>query len=136
MVKKITQRSVFVAVLCVMLMACKNSSTKTIQPEDFDEFYQKFLTNEEFQLSRIEFPLDGCETDNDTVIYWNSAADWTMLIESVYDIDTIEYKVEKIFSPAKVVFKIYIEDSGYGITQEYEQEEGKWYLIMYDSMSN
>ena len=59
-----------------------------------------------------------------------------MITGSVHEIDTSEYKVEKIYSPAKVVFKIYIEDSGFGITQEYELDEGKWYLTFYDSMSN
>ncbi len=134
MVKRAIQLSVLSVVLCTAMVACKSS--KTIQAEDFEEFYQKFLTDEDFQLSRIEFPLEGCETDADTTIYWDSADDWAMLTGSIDDVDTTEYKVEKNYSPTKVVLKIYIEDSGFSITQEYELEDGKWYLMLYDSMSN
>lgn len=134
MVKRIAQLAVLSIVLCVAAVACKNA--KTIQAEDFEEFYQKFITDEDFQLSRIDFPLDGCETDSDTTIYWNSANDWAMLTISIHDVDTTEYKVEKSYLPAKVVLKIYIPDSGFGIIQEYELQDGKWYLALYDSMSN
>lgn len=134
MVKKIIRLSILLVVLSATAMACRGP--KAIQPEDFEEFYRRFITDEEFQLSRIEFPLDGSETDNETTIYWNSADDWMMITGSVHDVDTIEYKVEKEYSPTKVVFKVYIEDSGFSITQEYELEDGKWYLVMYDVMSN
>lgn len=136
MVKIVIRLSIVSAMLCVVAVACKNRKTEAIQIEDFEEFYQKFISDEDFQLSRIEFPLDGCETDSDTTIYWNSPNDWTLISDSIYDIDATEYKVEKDYSPTKVVLKIYIEDSGFGITQEYELEDGKWYLTMYDSMSN
>ena len=122
--------------LCIAVVACKNKSARIIQAENFEEFYQKFITDEEFQLSRIEFPLDGCETDGETAIYWDGPDSWVMLTGSVHDIDTTEYKVEKDYSPAKVVFKIYIEDSGFAVTQEYELQDGKWYLVLYDVMSN
>lgn len=134
MVKKIIRLGILLVVLCVAIAACK--STKSVRTEDFEEFYQKFITDENFQLSRIDFPLEGYETDGDTAIYWNSADDWTMLTGSIYDVDTTEYKVEKDYSPTEVLFKIYIENSGFSVTQEYELQDGKWYLVMYDSMSN
>ena len=133
MVRKIVLPSVLLVALSFAATACR--SGKPIKPENFEEFYQKFLTDEDFQLSRIEFPLDGCETDGENTTYWNSADDWTMLVGSVHDVDTSEFKVEKTYLPTKVVLKVYIEDSGYGVTQEYELEDGKWYLVMYDFMS-
>lgn len=136
MVKNIVRLGILSVTLCTALAACKGRGSDVIQAEDFEEFYQKFITDESFQLSRIEFPLDGYETDSDTTIYWDSPADWTFLTGSVYDVDTTEYKVEITYSPIRVVHKIYIEDSGFGATLEYELQDGKWYLVMYDSMSN
>lgn len=118
------------AMLCVVFASCS-----TTKPEDFEEFYQKFTTDEAFQLSRIEFPLEGCETDNDTIIYWKSPEDWYPITISAYDIDTTEFTVEKSYAPANVEIKVYIPNSGFGVTQEFELIEGKWYLVFYDSMS-
>ncbi|MDR0659575.1 MAG: DUF4348 domain-containing protein [Prevotellaceae bacterium] len=134
MIKRAIHLSVLLAISGIAIVACKNA--KTIQPENFKTFYQKFLTDERFQLSRIEFPLDGCETDSDTTIYWENEDDWTLLTGSIYDVDTTMYKVEKSYSPTKVELKIYIPDSGFSVTQQYELEDGKWYLVMYDSMSS
>ena len=131
-IKRVTHLIFLSAILCIALVAC---NSKVIQPEDFEAFYQKFTTDEEFQMSRIEFPLDGCETDDDTVIYWDNSEDWTPITVSIYNVDTTEFTVEKTYSPTKVELKIYIPNSGFGITKEFELIEGKWYLVLYDSMS-
>ena len=136
MIKQVVRLVIISIAMYVALVTCISCGRRAIQPEDFEVFYQEFLTSEEFQLSRIDFPLEGCESDADTTIYWNTADDWAMLTGSIYDVDTTQYKVEKSCSPLKVEHRVYIEDSGFSITQTYELHEGKWYLVLYDSMLN
>lgn len=130
MIKKLLYIAAVPIALLLVLAGCGS------QPEDFETFYKRFTTDEDFQLSRIEFPLAGCETDNDTTIFWNSPEDWAFLSEPSADLDTTIFRIEREVTATYAMVKVYLEDSGFGSTEEYELVKGKWYLRSYDSMSN
>lgn len=59
--------------LCNTLIGCSapsdSSSSSEKESESFDEFFEKFCLEEEFQLSRIKFPLETIQLDDDTYDY-------------------------------------------------------------------
>lgn len=103
-------------------------------PEDFKTFYPKFLKEESFQLSRINFPLEGEIVEEGLEVSPIQKKDWNMLQGSVYEVDRNEYKVEIQEDSTEVYHRIYIEDSGVDIGMRYKRIEGKWYLIYYRSI--
>lgn len=103
-------------------------------PEDFKAFYVKFLEDENFQLSRINFPLEGEIIEEDFEASPIQKTDWNMLRGSVYEVDQNEYKVEIEEKSTEVHHRIYIEDSGVDIDMKYKQTDGKWFLIYYKSI--
>ncbi|MFV0538871.1 MAG: hypothetical protein ACK5M3_16130 [Dysgonomonas sp.] len=108
--------------------------TDLTTPEDFKTFYAKFLKDENFQLSRINFPLEGEIIEEDLEASPIQRADWSMIKGSVYEVDQNEYKVEIKESSTEVDHRIYIEDSGVDISLKYKQIEEKWFLVYYKSI--
>ena len=102
--------------------------------EDFNDFYTKFLKDEQFQLSRIEFPLEGEIVEDGKEIYEIEKKDWNMLIGSIYDVDRAEYQVEIKEGPTDVFHRIYIDGSGVDIISKYKLIDTKWYLVYYKSI--
>lgn len=103
-------------------------------PEDFKTFYAKFLNDENFQLSRINFPLEGEIIEEDLEASPIQRADWSMIKGSIYEVDQNEYKVEIDENSTEVYHRVYIEDSGVDIEIKYKQTDGKWYLVYYKSI--
>ncbi len=115
----------------VLLAGCKHAEKSSGKAEDFQVFYQRFLTDKDFQLSRIVFPLDGYDNNGETTKKWTAASSWRMVTGSIDKVDTKVYKVEKNFSPQEVNFRIYVENSGIDIRQKFQLKNGKWYLVEY-----
>lgn len=109
-------------------------STDLNTPEDFRSFYVKFLQDENFQLSRINFPLEGEIIEEDIEVSPIQRTDWSMIKGSVYEVDQNEYKVEINENSTEVDHRIYIEDSGVDILLKYKQIDGKWHLVYYKSI--
>lgn len=59
--------------LLLFICAC-NGATSSQQQESFKDFYQRFHEDSLFQVTRIQFPLPGINTDSmeldDTVFFW------------------------------------------------------------------
>ncbi len=140
-----------IVLLCIViaygLVGCKQKSNQTAakvsdqydgqQTEDFQTFYTKFLKDGAFQLSRIQFPLDGDISEDGRMISDKiEKEDWELLIGSIYDVDTTEYRVEIKEDPKDVFHRIYIPDSGIDIVSKYQNINNKWYLVYYKSIFN
>jgi len=103
--------------------------------ETFKSFYNRFLKDEVFQLSRIEFPVDGEIQEEDIDISGKiEQKDWVTLVGSIYDVDTNEYKVEIKEDSTDVYHRIYIPDSSVDIEMKYKLIDNKWYLVYYKSI--
>jgi len=136
---------VIIVSLIAFLSGCKQSADKGIVDnevkneslqadiEDFDVFYTKFINDSAFQMSRINFPLEGEIVDSDTELSPIGKDDWDLLLYPVYEVDTTEYTVEIDENPTEVLHRIYIENSGVDIIMKYTLSDNKWYLIYYKS---
>lgn len=106
-----------------------NSNSKI---EEFSIFYDRYLNDSLFQMSRIKFPLPGINTEemslSDTVYYWHKET-WALHKNS--RIDTSIYNSKKMVTDTLAVVEISLEDSGFLIRSEFRPIDGKWYLTYY-----
>ncbi|HPG73547.1 MAG TPA: DUF4348 domain-containing protein [Bacteroidales bacterium] len=132
-----------VAALVLILISCSNSSqTKTADSSEsatenhqrvsetsevFADFYESFVSDKSFQMQRIQFPIKGSNiTDYESEEAW-SEENWSMLTH-IDNIDTSDFSIEKNETSNRVEHKIYIPNSGFGVSYAFELTDGKWYL--------
>lgn len=102
--------------------------------EDFEEFYEKFVSDKDFQIERVMFPVMGSNiTDYEESEEWTTE-NWVMLSD-VNNVDQNEFTVEILEDDNRVEHKIYLPNSGFGITYTFELIEGEWYLTERTDMS-
>lgn len=108
----------------------KNENTKTEiidQKEDFTSFYKKFVTDYNFQLERIKFPIKGTNIlDYDQEEQWTKE-NWKKLT-NIDEVDNKEFKVEKNETETKVEHKIYLPNSGFSVSYTFELINNQWFL--------
>lgn len=105
---------------------------KPILSENYDEFYADFHRDSIFQMSRIEFPIQGEYTDEEGVsIAWNSH-NWIMHRSPIQSVDTSIYKVEVVNTNNSSDEIIWIEGSGFKTERKFKRIQGIWYLTYYN----
>lgn len=117
------------------------------QDENFEKFYNAFITDSIFQISRIKFPLEGRSTEfvfdenynRDTIckiytikskkFYWNK--DGWVSFKGEADLNDFSKEVINNENLAKVKYKSKNED--FTIFLEFIKINNKWYLHYYSS---
>lgn len=70
--------SILLALFCSLLLSCSDIKRDSKGREDFSIFINKFYSDIDFQLSRIEFPVPGSKLENGKVELLEKE-DWTVL---------------------------------------------------------
>ncbi len=136
---------IFFLIVAVILSVSCNTQVKN---ENFEEFYEKFLTDSLFQMSRIKFPLPGenlgssdripsdiaedygIEVEKEEKEYYWERDSWIPFVK--VDYDTTIFTEERIkVNNNNVKIRTYIKDSGYEVGEHYKKIENKWYLVYY-----
>ncbi|WPP48856.1 hypothetical protein [Catalinimonas niigatensis] len=117
-------------ILLVMLMAfgCRSANVKGAR-ENFDVFYEKFLSDSSFQMERIQFPLPGIKTiedEEDSTYQWTKE-EWVMLKEP--DLEGTEFKRNLQVSDTLATDEIFTENAGFYFKMVYEPIKRKWHLV-------
>ena len=99
--------------------------------ERFEEFEKKFVSDAQFQLSRIIFDDLGYVPDEDPeaeAVKW-TPENWTMMKATLADVQKDKtYKTKLNVLANQRIEKIWIEDSSFLLEYTYTRIEGKWYL--------
>lgn len=122
----------------------KNKNADSLQasnelPTDFQEFYQRFHRDEDFQLSRIDFPLEGLppDVDEETLVSGNftwKKEEWVMH----KPLGTFGTNFKQRFVELEdglVVEVIRQGDSKFAIERRWAYLDGKWMLVYYAGMN-
>ena len=112
----------------LLVFSCQNSqSEKSVADEDFTIFFERFSSEEKFQISRIQFPVKSKILNTDTgkfEVKILSKSEWFYTYFS-------DSKYLKSFhqqgSEEKV--NIQVEDTGVSVDYIFQLANGKWYLI-------
>lgn len=137
-------------IILLLVSGCKKdkielSQIKKAQPiieqkpsEDFDSFFKSFSSDKKFRMTRIKFPLEGFNSDENEHDSTNKSYEWekdNWLFYSEEDFtdanEPDEIKTDKIKKEATIVYRIYKENSGYDIQYTFKKVDKKWNLIFY-----
>lgn len=114
----------------IILTACGFQQSNQANGEDFDNFYSKFHKDNDFQLERIAFPLDGTTTylseGGAKATFWYKD-DWNM---HTLMSDTMDLK-QNFISADSIMVDIIFDDKGIGLTRYFTLRNEKWYLTYY-----
>lgn len=114
------------------------SGNEKVEVEDFDTFLEKFLTDEAFQMSRINFPLQGLPKQADSTIaskghYWQKK-DWE--VHKKVDYEELGMERKLIRSGAFLTREILLHPQGVGYERRFMvNEKGEWFLIYYSDVN-
>ncbi len=138
---KIRHTAIVLAAGILLLYSCRSAKAPTAKgdkkdKEDFDAFYDRFLTDSTFQMSRIMFPLPGInamemEDSGDSTYYWTKD-NWIMLKKP--DIDPGEFVRKTEVTDTLATDEIYMDNAGFYFKTIYKPIKSKWHLVyMIDS---
>ena len=114
------------------------TSNKSIPPkglENFEEFNKLFHTDSVFQLSRVNFPIEGKLIDGFDRQSWTTK-NWELMKipvsekASLSDYRHLVKKNDKI-----VIEKFWIDNSGIIIERRFRIVDGKWFLVYYNDVN-
>lgn len=131
----------------LMLFACRQNQpsadekmAETIaQFGDFEDFYKRFHWDSTFQMSRINFPLEGLPQDADSLTITNDDFLWqkdTWKMHRGFEDLKNDFKQEFIPFGTDIITERIIHVSGtVGMIRRFARLDGKWYLIYYAGLN-
>jgi hypothetical protein len=125
----------FVLFVIFALTQCKKMQLPSFtKNENFSEFNQKFHQDSAFQMSRIQFPVEGQKRRADTSQKWKTE-NWVLHKTPVGNTKTDNFEVKVVVKENVVTEKIWIESSEFYVERKFKRINGKWYLVYYDDAS-
>ncbi|WKN42539.1 hypothetical protein [Tunicatimonas pelagia] len=108
--------------------ACQSANVGRAS-ENFQDFYQRFLTDSTFQMKRVQFPLPGERVTadiQDSTYQWQRT-DWVMLKE--FDLDSTQFKRDLSVTDTLATDEIYTPGAGFYFKMVFEPIRRKWHLV-------
>lgn len=104
----------------------KKVEENEVTTEDFETFYEKFVSDNNFQIERVKFPVKG-----ENIIGYDESEQWT--IDNWQYLNHIDkaakrLKVETNKTESRVDYKVYLPGTGFSVSYSFELIDGKWYL--------
>ncbi|MFC0779113.1 hypothetical protein [Flavobacterium sp. HJSW_4] len=120
-------------------VAVKNDSlAKPIKkelPENFDEFNKKFHSDSLFQVSRVDFPIEGKHVSGFDQHEW-TRKNWEFQVILVADKTEIEeYQHSLTKTDTLITERFWIPDSGFEVERKFKLINNKWFLIYYNDVN-
>jgi hypothetical protein len=109
----------------------ESGAIEMIQSEDFNHFYDAFLSDSLYQINHVQFPIEGMIAECDTSIELTKT-NWKFLKDDFRSIKESELNSIKIEQSAGKVHFILIRNE-IGIIQEmtFIKKDNEWYLVYY-----
>jgi hypothetical protein len=127
------KRQVLFAALTVIsiLLGFYIKSVSSDHLESFETFNIRFHSDSVFQISRINFPLEGKLVDGFEKQNWNSE-NWKLMKTPVTDkISLSGYKHSLRKTDEEVIEKFWIDNSGFKVERKFKRINGKWFLVFH-----
>jgi len=103
--------------------------------ENFEEFNRQFHSDSIFQLSRINFPIEGKLIEGFEKQNWTSK-NWELMKIPVLEKSSLyNYKHSVRKTDEVVVEKFWIENSDFLVERRFKKIDGKWFLIYYNDIN-
>ena len=138
-------KNYYILILFVTLcISCKNSPEPSMNateklPQDFVDFYEKFLQDSSYQMNHIQFPLEGIpnranpETDDLEHFRWKQE-DWVLH----HDFDPQKSGFNRNFiivTEDLIQENVVHKNHKYALERRFSKSNGKWQLIYYAGLN-
>jgi hypothetical protein len=123
-------------VFALILVANTNCSSPT--KEDFESFFYRFATDNEFQLRRVKFPLeyrtwkDPSGVGSEIETRWINKRDWEheyFFMNDTYRPQIYDNFEGQLKDSNERLFQWIGIETGVDVKYFFKRDEGKWYLI-------
>jgi hypothetical protein len=115
----------------LLLTSCgifKRADVEPDSPEEFEQFYLRFHESPDFQMSRIDFPIEGKFVDGHSEYRWTEE-NWEVMKVPIWDINEPGIQTEYYQSETEFFQKIWVDNSGFMSEYRFELINSKWYLV-------
>lgn len=129
----------------LFLLACQKPapSSENQKPGeksgDFETFYDRFHTDEAYQLAHIPFPIKGAPDNAANKPGYDENFTWTKenwVINKPIDLKGTQFKRElQSVSDELVVERLIHESGSYGMVRRFAKIDGEWMLIYYQGVN-
>lgn len=132
-------------VVFLILISCQDKkgepstldSKKTLitKRENFDRFNIRFHSDSVFQISRVDFPIDGISVSGFERHNWKKE-NWKFITVPVSEKNEVEnYEHSLIKNDTLVIEKFWIPDSGFEVERQFKLIKNKWFLVYYNDIN-
>jgi hypothetical protein len=106
-----------------------------VTDENFDAFNERFHSDSVFQISRIDFPIEGISVSGFDKHNWTKT-NWEFLKIPVSEKTNIEdYEHSLVKTDSLITERFWIENSGFEVERQFKRINGKWFLIYYNDIN-
>ncbi|UPZ15389.1 DUF4348 domain-containing protein [Flavobacterium humidisoli] len=104
-------------------------------PENFDEFNKKFHSDSIFQVSRVDFPIEGKHVSGFEQYNWTKK-NWQFQVIPVAEKTEIEeYQHSLVKTDTLITERFWIPNSGFEVERQFKLINNKWFLIYYNDIN-
>ncbi|MBO9583842.1 MAG: hypothetical protein J7574_06755 [Flavobacterium sp.] len=104
-------------------------------PENFDEFNIKFHSDSLFQVSRVDFPIEGKHIAGFEQYNW-TRKNWQFQAVPVAEKSEIEeYQHSLVKTDTLITERFWIPNSGFEVERQFKLIHNKWFLIYYNDIN-
>ncbi|MBL0738209.1 hypothetical protein JI750_15020 [Flavobacterium sp. GN10] len=104
-------------------------------PESFEEFNKKFHSDSLFQVSRVDFPIEGKHVAGFEQYNW-TRKNWQFQAIPVAEKTEIgEYQHSLVKTDTLVTERFWIDNSGFEVERQFKLIGNKWFLIYYNDIN-
>lgn len=104
-------------------------------PESFEEFNKKFHSDSLFQVSRVDFPIEGKHVAGFEQYNW-TRKNWQFQAIPVAEKTEIgEYQHSLVKTDTLITEKFWIDNSGFEVERQFRLIKNKWFLIYYNDIN-
>lgn len=104
-------------------------------PENFDEFNKKFHSDSLFQVSRVDFPIEGKHVTGFEQHNW-TRKNWQFQAVPVAEKSEIEeYNHTLVKTDTLITERFWIPNSGFEVERQFKLIRNKWFLIYYNDIN-
>lgn len=116
----------FLALLIISISSC-SIFKKAPEVEQFDYFYKMFNSDSDFQLSRIDFPIEGYHEDLNGQKEW-STDNWIPHRAEISTVDKNIYETSVKRTESKYYEEIKARNGNLFFSRTFVKKKNKWYL--------
>ena len=109
--------------------------SKIEETENFEEFNKKFHSDSLFQVSRVDFPIEGKHIHGFERYNWTKK-NWEFLTITVSEKTEFgEYEHSLVKTDSLITERFWIPDSGFEVERQFKLINNKWFLIYFNDIN-